>query len=195
MNQLKLVREFYKVASPLILAEEQNKWATDPSAFAELFRMTPIESAVWERIREARAVFYPQYPVDKFFADFANPVAQVAVGCDGLEFHLDKASDAQRNTRFHEMGWTVYRIPGPLCISEYNLLDEATEDGMQDPFTLRLIRAIAGQHGLIRGNHPPGPIDEEMQAYLRYCHRENWGCWASSLRLVVFFSAGAWPRT
>ncbi len=167
MNQVKLVLEFYKVASPLILAEEQNKWAADPSAFAELFRMSPIESAVWERIREARAVFYPQYPVDKFFADFANPVAQVAIECDGLEFHLDKASDAQRDARFHELGWTVYRIPGLLCVSEYNLLEEATEDEVQDPFTLRLIRAIADQHGLIRGNALHRPIEEEMQACLR----------------------------
>jgi very-short-patch-repair endonuclease len=168
MNQFKLVLEFYKVATPLILAEQQDRWAQDPSAFAELFRMTPIESAVWERIREARAVFYPQYPVDRFFADFANPVAQVAIECDGIEFRLDKASDAQRDARLQELGWTVYRIPGPLCISEYNMLDEPGEDEAQDPFTLRLIRAIAARHGLIRGNAPPDQLDEEMQACMRY---------------------------
>lgn len=167
MNQVKFVLDFSKVASPLILAKEQNKWATDPSAFAELFRMTPIESAVFERICEARAVFYTQYPVDKFFANFANPAAQVAIECDGLEFHLDKVSDVQRDARFHELGWTAYRIPGPLCVSEYNLLKEATEDEMQDPFTLRLIRAIADKHGLIRGNSSPRPSEEEMQACLR----------------------------
>lgn len=55
----------------------------------------------------------------------------------------------------------------PLCLSEYNLLEEATEDEVQDPFTLRLIRAIADQHGLIRGNALHRPIEEEMQACLR----------------------------
>ena len=110
----------------------------------------------------------PGGPGRQVFCRFCQPRGQVAVECEGLEFYVDKASDAQRDTQFHEMGWKVYRIPGPLCISVYNLLDEATEDGMQDPFTLRLIRPIDGQHGLIQANHLPGPNDEEMQACLRY---------------------------
>ena len=162
MNQFELALEFYEGAAPSILAEKQNSWALDPSSFGEYFRMTPIESATWERIREVRAVFYPQYPVGKFFADFANPVAKVVIECDGLEFHQDRASDAERDGRFHALGWTVYRIPGRLCVSEFN------EDEMKDAFSFRLIRAIADRHGLIRGNPPPCKIDEEMEECLRY---------------------------
>ena len=54
MNQFELALEFYKGATPSILTEKQNSWALDPSSFGEYFRMTPIESAIWERIREVR---------------------------------------------------------------------------------------------------------------------------------------------
>ncbi len=134
----------------------------DPYAWDGLLRMTPIESAIWERIRDLNAVFYPQYPVDEFFADFANPVAKIAIECDGREFHLDKAKDDERDRRFGELGWKVYRIPGRLCVTEFD------EDTMSEAFSMKFVRAIAETHQLIRGNPKPRGFDETMEDYLRY---------------------------
>lgn len=161
MNQFQIARDFYKPLTPLILAEKKNAWVVTPCLLNEVLRMTPIESAIWERIRAVNAVFYPQHPVDEFFADFANPVAKIAIECDGVAFHADKAKDAERDRRFQALGWLVYRIPGRLCITEFG-------DDMEEPFSLKFIRAISERHGLTRGN-PKLPIVDEMTSdYMRY---------------------------
>lgn len=162
MNQFDVAREFYGMLKPEILARHPNEWACVPSGWNELFQFTPIEEAIWDCIRDSSAVFYPQYPVDKFFADFANPVARVAIECDGQKFHQDKDRDAERDEKFHELGWTVYRIPGRLCLTAIN------EESLEEAFAMRLVRAIAEQHGLVRGNPRPRDTDELMPDYLRY---------------------------
>ena len=183
MNQFEIAIDFYKEADCRILAVEQNLWALEPGALTKALSMTPIESAVWECIREAPAVFYPQYPVYKYFADFTNPVARVAIECDGLEFHSDTGKDKQRDALFHELGYTVYRIPGRLCLSEYVESGELVVDPMGDeeaeepvvPFTLRFIRAIAMKHGLLRGKMPLVDICEEMQMCLHHSSQGKLG--------------------
>lgn len=162
MNQFQIASKFYESVTPLILAQKQNEWAVDPNSWDDVLRMTPIESAIWEHIRNANAVLYPQYPVEEFFADFANPVARIAIECDGLDFHQDKAKDAERDRRFHELGWLVYRIPGRLCVTEFD------EDEMEEAFAAKFIRAISEVHSLIRGNPKLRGIDEMMGEYMRY---------------------------
>jgi len=124
--------------------------------------MTPIEGAIWEHILNTNAVFYPQYPVDQCFADFANSVAKIALECDGRDFHQDTAKDAERDRRFHELGWLVYRIPGRLCVTEFD------EEEMQEAFAAKFVRAVVEVHGLIRGNPKLRGIDEEMDYRRRY---------------------------
>lgn len=75
---------------------------------------TPIESMVWTEIRSIGLPFFPQFPVGKYFADFADPKKRIAIECDGAAFHsFDK--DRQRNEFFTEQGWSVYRISGADC--------------------------------------------------------------------------------
>ena len=90
---------------------------------------TPIESAFWSDIRMEGAVLYPQYPVSRFFVDFANPVARVAIECDGKLFHTDKEKDARRDEELTELGWTVYRFTGSECMKDTEY--EEDEDGYE----------------------------------------------------------------
>lgn len=119
-NNWNAIRAHYAWATPLILAERRDEWAIDAYAWCEfdMIHMTPIESWLWADIRECGAIFYPQYPVGKFFVDFANPVAKVAIECDGAAYHQDKAKDSARDRVLQDMGWTVYRVPGYVCATD-----------------------------------------------------------------------------
>ena len=108
MNNFELARRFYKDEERKILACKRNEWAFAPYAWNAFVNMTPIELAIWEKIRNVNAVFYPQYPVLRYFADFANPVAKIAIECDGAAFHHDKEKDAKRDAEFESIGWIVH---------------------------------------------------------------------------------------
>jgi very-short-patch-repair endonuclease len=89
---------------------------------------TPIESAAWQDIRQACLPLWPQLPVGRFFVDFGNPVAKVALECDGAQFH-NAEKDAARDAELSEMGWFVYRAPGWRC---KKVMDSPAELRAQD---------------------------------------------------------------
>lgn len=93
---------------------------------------TPIENALWCDIRLYGLDLWPQLPVGRFFVDFGNPVAKVAIECDGAEFHQDKAKDAARDQELEAMGWTVIRIPGWQCVRRILDSEEARDKGIDD---------------------------------------------------------------
>ena len=121
MNRWGAIKNFYAVNEKTIMESPSWDWAIPPYSWDDVTGlMTPIEDALWHDIREANAVFYPQWPVAGFFVDFANPVAKVALECDGREFHKDKAKDAARDAKLAELGWSVYRFPGWLCFTRFD---------------------------------------------------------------------------
>lgn len=77
---------------------------------------TPIEREVWEVIRNYGLPFRPQYPVLRYFADFADPEQKIIIECDGSQFHKDKDRDARRDEELTAAGWAVFRIPGWQCL-------------------------------------------------------------------------------
>jgi very-short-patch-repair endonuclease len=149
-NDWNRIRAFYDVFGPRILAGERWEWAIDAYAWDEWggFNFTPIESWLWADIRNNNAIFYPQYPVASFFVDFANPLAKVAIECDGFHYHLDKEKDRARDEVLAALGWSVYRIPGHVCRTEQ---DEETGESSE---AFRFVRDIANRHRLSR-NHKP----------------------------------------
>lgn len=86
---------------------------------------TPIEAALWSDIRRWSLDLWPQLPVGRFFVDFGNPIARIAVECDGVEWHKDKEKDCRRDQTLFEMGWEVVRIPGYQCKGEILTREEA----------------------------------------------------------------------
>lgn len=87
----------------------------DPYAIADWAAIfTPIEMDAWCEIRCAGIPMWPQFPVGKFFVDFGNPVAKVALECDGKDFH-DPVKDAERDRILNGLGWRVIRASGLRC--------------------------------------------------------------------------------
>lgn len=85
--------------------------------------MTPIERYVWEEIKAIGLPMLPQYPIGRFFADFADNRKKIIIECDGKAYH-DKRLDAQRDAEMGSKGWRVFRLPGADC---YRMLDNPYE--------------------------------------------------------------------
>lgn len=125
-------------------------WAIDPYAWdGSGIEFTPIERAAWADIREAGLVLYPQWPAMGYFLDFANPAANIAIECDGRQYH-DASRDRARDAVLAASGWTVYRIPGAVCLGDTR--EEIDEEGRVIAVKsecLRMIEEIRNRHGIV----------------------------------------------
>jgi len=79
---------------------------------------TPIEAEVWRDIRSFGLDFLPQYPVGRFYADFADPARKIVIECDGEAFHRDQMKDAKRDDFMRSQGWRVFRLTGRECVAD-----------------------------------------------------------------------------
>lgn len=128
-------------------------------------RLSPIEEFMWEEIRLRNAIFYPQWPADRFFIDFANPHAMVGIECDGEAFHRDVTKDRIRQEELEGLGWTIYRIKGWACNRrEYEIMTEHGVREVPSPGA-RLMSEIVCKHPVVRGLRPsnPRPIGEILR--------------------------------
>lgn len=140
------LKEFYKLAEREIRAAGRNEWGIDPYEVNWIPLFTPIEYGLWYDIRDCNAVLYPQYPVGRFFVDFANPVAKVVVECDGAAYHQDKAKDDARQREIESLGWKVFRITGRDCLSQFD------EQEMKSSPSRMLIQRICDHYGISRNS-------------------------------------------
>jgi very-short-patch-repair endonuclease len=103
-----LIRQAYY----MIDGEEYNPYYLD-------MPMTPIESQLWQDIRNFpfQVRMYREYPVGKYFVDFGDPWAKLAIEADGAEFH-DPVKDMHRDRYLESLGWEVKRVKGKDCIKK-----------------------------------------------------------------------------
>jgi very-short-patch-repair endonuclease len=100
-----------------LIRQNYKQWRprSDPYQYGGAEYMTPIESNVWHDIRANGLPMYPQFPVDGYFLDFADPVNKIAIEVDGKEFHSSKEhkeKDREREKNLMLRGWRVYRLQG-----------------------------------------------------------------------------------
>lgn len=89
-----------------------NKYDPYPVDWTRQF--SPIERMAWSEIRYRGLPFWPQFPIGRFFADFADPKKKIVIECDGKAFH-DPAKDLIRDRWMTSQGWAVFRINGADC--------------------------------------------------------------------------------
>lgn len=110
------IRDIYSIVSRGIEKTPANRFVVDPHFWCgTTIELSLIERMIWDEARAVGIVLYPQFPIDRFFADFANPAAKVVIECDGEEFHKDGAADRARERVMEGLGWHVYRISGAAC--------------------------------------------------------------------------------
>lgn len=111
---LQRLKEYYLDAYNSIMAHHEkgslSHYRVYPCDWSTIH--TPIEFAAWSSIRaKGRTPLYPQFPVDRYFVDFANPYYRIGVELDGKEWHnADK--DRERDTHLAQLGWKIFRITG-----------------------------------------------------------------------------------
>lgn len=143
-------RAHYATIRESIERFRRDGWAVDPYAWdGSGIEMTAIERAVWADIRQAGLVLYPQWPASGYFLDFASPSAQIAIECDGRQYH-DAQRDRIRDARLMAGGWIVYRIPGYVCLGDAQ--EQTDGDGrvtVTPSQCLRMIEQIGERHGIV----------------------------------------------
>lgn len=107
-------RKLYKHFEPEIMRSSAAKYAVDRYELGWNGFATPIEMDAWEEITAALIVLYPQYPIGRYFADFAHPKLKIDLELDGKQWH-DPVKDAKRDAELIAQGWRVYRVPGSEC--------------------------------------------------------------------------------
>lgn len=109
------IRERYNELRPLIDRGDR----IDPYSVCDWCGyFTPIEENVWSDIRYVGLPMLPQYPVDGFFIDFADPLIKLGIEVDGKIWHTNKEKDAQRQDFLERRGWTIIRIDGRQTYKE-----------------------------------------------------------------------------
>jgi very-short-patch-repair endonuclease len=147
MNKWQAIDDFWHMWGKAIHEAGSDEWGAQPVDFAWI-ELTPIEQWLLEDMRNLNMVVYPQWPVGGFFVDFANPVAKVAIECDGKEFHTDWKKDAERDDALTALGWTVYRFTGRMCFMECDEETGELSDGQ------KLLRDICAAHQIQRKRRP-----------------------------------------
>lgn len=97
------------------IRERYKNWKprTDPYQYGDWISLfSPIENNVWSDIRYLGLPMYPQYPVGKYFIDFADPIKKIGIEVDGKEFHQDIEKDEFHQSELEKLGWEIIRITG-----------------------------------------------------------------------------------
>ena len=115
---------------------------------------TPIERAAWASIRACGLPMWPQYPVGRFFADFADPETRMVIECDGRDFHQDRERDASRDAEMHRAGWIVFRLRGAECMQpdmDWQCIQDLMCDGRHEEAQERIAHWLnSSSDGVIR---------------------------------------------
>lgn len=128
-ERFRKIRANYKSLQSAVDAGHLDWMRGDPYEIADWLNLfTPIEMAAWVEIRGAGLSMWPQFPVGRFFVDFGNPVAKIALECDGKAFH-DPKKDAERDQTLNDMGWVVIRAPGWRCSRVMDSPERMREEG------------------------------------------------------------------
>jgi very-short-patch-repair endonuclease len=133
MNNFKEIKEAWDSKWPEFLKtyQETGNMSNDPYFF--IVEFTPIEEAMWQDLRGSGMPFYPQFPVLKYFIDFACPFLKIAVECDGKQWH-SREKDEKRELELAWEGWTIFRVTGAECNKIMDCPWELEED--DDPYKI-----------------------------------------------------------
>lgn len=172
--------DHYKSLLPEIIKRSQINIRSWVNPYSEIINwnklFTPIENNTWQAIRLfGHAPLYPQFPVGKYFIDFANPYLKIGLECDGHDFHLDKDKDDNRDNELYKMGWKIYRIPGKDCVRpvsndfyELTFLNHQRVADVIGEYYHSTIEGLINAIGIIHFNYETvfkdGVVDERMIA-------------------------------
>jgi len=113
-----------------ILIREKYKNSLDPYVMDWINFFTPIEYNIWCVIRLLGLKFVPQYPIGKYFVDFANIQEKICLEVDGKDWHNDLEKDRARECEIKNRGWKIIRISGKDSYDEETVMEIFKKSGI-----------------------------------------------------------------
>lgn len=114
LHKLKALRRYYDSNMDSIMKTfYKSKYSWDSSYPTDWRKvLSEIELIIWDTLRtKGRIVLYPQFPVDYYFVDFANPGLKI-----GLEIKKNATNDPEKKQKRLEKiknaGYTIYEVSG-----------------------------------------------------------------------------------
>lgn len=159
-----LIRKYYSENLEEILSRKRYWHDPYPDEYDLLKMFTPIEENTWSAIRGFGLVpFYPQFPIDKYWVDFANPYFKLIIECDGKEFHKDKEKDHQRDMFLKSVGWKVFRISGADCYKDSDINDENLDkENELIKLYLNTVEGLVRSLSILIGSYLPGEAEYNL---------------------------------
>jgi hypothetical protein len=74
------------------------------------FHFSWAEEKFWNHLRTKWILMFPEFPVWKYFIDFACPMKKIGVEIDWKEFHQDIKKDKERQKYLESEGWKIHRL-------------------------------------------------------------------------------------
>jgi very-short-patch-repair endonuclease len=108
------------------------------------------EAALWSDLRARRLngyKFVRQYPIGKYFADFACRDARLVVEVDGSQ-HAQSEYDRMRDEVMASLGWSVLRVwSADVLVERHSVLNTivAALEGRLEPVAAMDLRFVLGR--------------------------------------------------
>lgn len=83
VERWKSFRKLYKFYERELMAATPYEYVIDRYELQWDKHATPIELSAWADITYSGIVMYPQYPIGRYFADYANPKLKIVLELDG----------------------------------------------------------------------------------------------------------------
>lgn len=94
--------------------------------------LTRIEENIWHDIRVLGLPFFPQFPVGRYFIDFADPIKKIGIEVDGKYHEKQKNKDEERQKEIENLGWKIIRIDGWKTYKDRNSFFEEDWKELED---------------------------------------------------------------
>jgi very-short-patch-repair endonuclease len=126
VEQWNALRKLYEYHTPEIIERSKEDITAMIDPYLVNWKFSPIEDIAWGYIRDYGLPLYPQYPLGRFFIDFACPYLRLGVELDGKQYH-NAEKDKKRDEWMAAQGWQVFRVPGRECYVKHKDFHEIRE--------------------------------------------------------------------
>lgn len=126
INDIKRIRELYENELSYLIKDYPRM---NVNSIIEMIPMNTIERMAWMEIRKLGLPMLPQFPIGKYFADFADPIKKIVIEIDGKEWH-DASKDMLRDKEMNELGYEVIRFEAKIVaklVKEYSYVNDDGE--------------------------------------------------------------------
>jgi very-short-patch-repair endonuclease len=122
------------------------------------------EARLWDELKDRKLggyKFVRQFPIGRYFADFACRKARLVVEVDGSQ-HADSESDRARDQIMTELGWSVIRFWNVDVLKELatvcNTILAALDGRLSEPveaYDLRFVPTVKRDRQTTKGGPQP----------------------------------------